>query len=266
MRDFIQISRDVTPISPEVLGELFGFPITNSFALTILIVCLIALMALFVVPRFTKRPKVFQSVLEMLYEAMVSLATQITSSKKLARDVIPLVIALFVFIGISNVIGLIPGISSVTWNGTGMFRSPTSDFNTTFGLALAVIILIQIDSIRVWGLWGYVGRFLKFKELWQGIRGGFKSAVMAIIEFGIGILDIFSEIAKVISLSFRLFGNMFAGEVLMVLILSAFAFFLPALWLSMSMLFAVVQAIVFGALVAAYYTLAMKEDREGRSE
>jgi F-type H+-transporting ATPase subunit a len=261
MKDILQIKQNVTPIAPEVLGNVFGFPITNSFALTLVVVLIVVSIAFLAVPRFKKQPARFQSLIEVLYEHMVSFITQITSSKKLARDIIPLIVALFVFIGLSNLIGLIPGVSSITWNGIGLFRSPTSDFNTTFGLALAVIILIQIDSMRVWGFWGYVGRFIKFKELWQGIKGGYKTAMMALIEFGIGLLDIVSELAKIISLSFRLFGNMFAGEVLMVLTLSAFAFFLPALWFSMSTLFALVQAIVFGALAAAYYTLAMREEK-----
>ena len=83
---------------------------------------------------------------------------------------------------------------------------------------------------------------------------------IAFIEFLIGLLDIFAELAKVVSLSFRLFGNMFAGEVLAVLILGSLAYLLPALWLSMSILFAAVQAIVFGALAAVYYTLSLKPE------
>lgn len=262
MKEIVQVSRDVTPVASEVVWTLFGYPLTNSYLLTVLIVFIVLILAVLVAPKFDKKPSRFQNMLEMLYEGMVHFVSEITKSKRLSRDIIPLVTALFVFIGLSNFLGLIPGLGSITWNGVSMFRSPTSDFNTTFGLALAVVALIQLDSMREWGFFGYIGRFLKFKELWQGIRGGFKSGAMALVEFAIGLLDIVSEMAKVISLSFRLFGNMFAGEVLMVLILSAFAFGLPALWLSMSMLFALVQAVVFGALAAAYYTLAMREDRE----
>ncbi len=265
MTEFLQLKREVTPIAPEVLGFIGGLPITNSFMASVLVALVIALVGLIVVPRFRERPGIFQSLAELAYEAMVGLIAQITSSMKLARDVVPLVTALFVFIGLANLLGIIPGLSSITWGGISLFRTPTSDFNTTVGLALGVVLLIQIDSIRVWGPVGYFLRFFKFKELYQGVRGGASAFATAVIEFLIGLLDIFSEIAKVISLSFRLFGNMFAGEVLMVLLLGAFAFVIPAFWLSMSMLFALVQAIVFGALATAYYTLAMK-DEVGKAE
>lgn len=259
MIEFLQVHQEITSIAPEVLGTVYGVPITNSFMSTILIAAIIASLGAFVVPRFKTIPGIFQSVVELAYEAMTNLIAQITTNIQMARDVVPLVTALFVFVGLSNALGLLPGLGSLTWEGVSVFRTPTSDFNTTVGLALAVVLLIQIDSIRLWGPIGYLGRFIKVKELYAGARGGLSTFGTAMIEFFVGLLDIFSEVAKIISLSFRLFGNMFAGEVLMVLILSAFAFGVPALWLAMSSLFAIVQAIVFGALATVYYTLAMKE-------
>lgn len=257
--DFLRVHQEITPIAPEVLWQIYGWPVTNSFMSTVLVAFLIAGVGVFAVPSFKAIPGLFQSILEIAYEAMTSLIAQITTNITMARDVVPLVTALFVFIGLSNALGIVPGLSSITWEGTSIFRTPTSDFNTTVALALGVIFLIQVDSIRLWGPLGYLGRFVKVKELYVGARGGIKTFSTALIEFFIGFLDIFSELAKVISLSFRLFGNMFAGEVLMVLILGAFAFGVPALWLAMSSLFAIVQAIVFGALATVYYTLAMKE-------
>lgn len=88
---------------------------------------------------------------------------------------------------------------------------------------------------------------------------------MAIIDFIIGLLDIVSEFAKIISLSLRLFGNMYAGEILATLILGSFAYVIPIAWTSMSLLSGVIQAIVFGSLTTAYYMLAVKikESEEG---
>ena len=87
--------------------------------------------------------------------------------------------------------------------------------------------------------------------------------MLAIIDFLIGLLDIISEVAKVISLSLRLFGNMYAGEVLAGVVLGAFALIVPTPLVAMSILVAVLQAVVFGSLTAAYYTLAVqKEDGE----
>lgn len=255
--DFLRIQREVTEVAPDVITTVWGVPITNTFLMSVMIALLFVLLSWMAVKRFTLRPSRFQNVVEVLYEQMLDLVEQITANKQLARRIFPLIAALFLYIGVANLIGLIPGVTSFTYNGEALFRTPTSDFNTTFGLALAMMLFIQFESVRSWGFFKYLGRFFKFKEVFQAFRKGMKEGVLAIIDFFIGLLDIFAEIAKVISLSFRLFGNMFAGEVLALLVLGAFAVVLPSLWLSLNLMFALVQAVVFGALVAAYYTLAL---------
>jgi F-type H+-transporting ATPase subunit a len=260
--DILRIQRDVRTIEPDVLVQFFGIPLTNTFMLSLFIVGFLVFVAFFAVRRFTLVPGKVQNGIEVMYESMVGLVEQIAGTKELAIRIFPLIGALFVYIGIANLIGLIPGLTSFTYNDTAIFRTPTSDFNTTFGLALAMVVLIQLASIREWGVVGYIGRFIKVKEVFQGFRKGMKDGIMAIVQLFIGFLDIISEAAKVISLSFRLFGNMFAGEVLAILVLGAFAYLLPSLWLSLNLLFALVQAVVFGTLVAAYYTLAMKPQEE----
>lgn len=257
--DFLRIQRDINTVGPEVLGTIGNFPVANSFLLSIVITFIIVCAAFLVIRRFKRVPGSTQNVFEALYEQMVEMVQQITGSQKLAEGIFPVIGALFVYIGIANLIGIIPGVSNVTYNGIQVFRTPTSDYNVTVGLALAMVLLVQVASIRQWGVLSYLGKFFKFKELIAGFRRGIKEGFLALVEFFIGLLDIVAELAKIISLSFRLFGNMFAGEVLGVLVLSALAFLLPALWMSLNLLFSVVQAVVFGALVAAYYTLAVKE-------
>ena len=163
------------------------------------------------------------------------------------------------FFGVSNLIGLIPGVTAFTYNGAPLLRTPTNDFNMTFSIALAMIILTQVVSIKEFGLFGHLGKFIKVKEVIVGFRHGFKSGIMSIVDFVLGLLDIISEIAKVFSLSLRLFGNMYAGEVLMVVLLGAFAVAVPSIWLAMNLLVGVLQAMVFGALTAAYYGLAVQK-------
>lgn len=261
--NFFQINREISSVGPETIATIAGIPITNSFLLILLIILIFAITGYYAVRKFSLVPKGAQNVIEMLYESMLNLTAQITASDKLAVRIFPLIGALFVYIGVANAIGLIPGVTSFTYNEVPIFRTPTSDFNTTFGLALAMIFLIQVESIRSYGFFGYIGRFIRIKELIAGFRKGLKDGALALVDFFIGLLDIIAEAAKVISLSFRLFGNMFAGEVLAILILGALAYLLPSLWLSLNLLFAIVQAIVFGALVAAYYTLSVKGEEEG---
>ena len=121
-----------------------------------------------------------------------------------------------------------------------------------------MILLIQLASIRDYGIFGYLGKFFQFKQVWVAFRKSIKDGMLAIIEFMIGLLDIVSEIAKVVSLSLRLFGNMYAGQVLATVILAGFAYGLPAIWMSLSVLSAVVQTLVFALLVTAYYSISVK--------
>jgi F-type H+-transporting ATPase subunit a len=177
-----------------------------------------------------------------------------------------LVTALFLYIGVANLITIIPGVASVTYEGVSIFRSPTSDFNTTLGLALAMVVLIQLYAFKQFGFWGYVGKFIQLSGIIKGFKQGVGAGFMAIINFLIGLLDIVSEAAKVVSLSLRLFGNIYAGEVLAVIVLGALAYILPATWMALNILFALVQAVVFGALVAAYYSIAVTVEEPSAQE
>lgn len=257
--NFLQIVRDPSGIDPEIVFRVFGYPISNTTFLLFVMAVSLFIGSYFGIRKFKSRPGKVQSLVEMLYEGIVGLLNQITGSRKLSETILPLIGSLLIFIGLSNLITLVvPGLTSITYDGVAVFRTPTADFNTTFALALGCIILTHVVSIMDWGFWGHIGKFLKFKEIYLGFKESAGKGGMAIVEFFIGILDIVGEFAKIIALSLRLFGNMYAGEVLMVVIFGGLAYLLPSLWIAMSLLTAVVQSIVFSLLVAAYYTLAVK--------
>lgn len=257
--NFLQIDRAISGIQPDIVFSIFGYPISNTTLLLSFLALIIFLFSYFGVRKFVWNPTRVQAVFEILYEGIVGLIDQITGNKKLSEKILPLIGALLVFIGLSNLVGLIvPGLTSITYDGISIFRTPTSDFNTTFALAVSCILITHIVSIIDWGFFGHIGKFLQFKEIYQGFKKSPGEGAMAIVGFFIGLLDIIGEFAKIIALSLRLFGNMYAGEVLMLVIFGGLAYFLPSLWVAMSLLSAVVQAIVFSLLVAAYYTLAIK--------
>lgn len=257
--NFLQIERGISGIQPDVIFRIGNFPISNTTLLLSFIALVLFLFSYFKISKYVWNPSRGQAIVEMIYEVILGLVKQITGSKKLAEKILPLIGALILFIGISNMIGLIvPGLTSITYDGVSIFRTPTSDFNTTFALALGCILLTHVVSIMDYGFFGHIGKFLKFKEIYLGFKSGIGNGFMALVDFFIGALDIAGEFAKIIALSLRLFGNMYAGEVLMVIIFGGLAFALPALWMAMSLLSAVVQAIVFSSLVTAYYTLAVK--------
>jgi len=253
-----QIKEPIPPVASEAVFNIGAFPVTNSFLLILFIAILFAVGSYLIIRNFKLKPGRMQSVIEMLYESLLSLVDSITGNKKHSKFIFPVVATLIVYIGVANLITFIPGLTSFTYDGTSVFRAPMADFNTTFGLAFAMVVAINIVSVKDFGIIGYLSKFFQFGNLFRAAKQGVGAFFMAFIEFLIGLLDIISEAAKVISLSFRLFGNIFAGEVLAVILLSSIAYVVPSLWMVLSILFGLIQAMVFGALVAAYYSFSVK--------
>ncbi len=254
--------REITNVAPDTIFTIGGFKIVNSTLLSILILLLLIIFCYFIVRRYKLRPHPSQTAIEILYGAMLDFIAQITGSQKYAENLFPIIATIFVYLGISNLISLVPGLTAIEFNGFPIFRGPTTDFNTTFGLALAAVVALQVVSIIDFGPLGYLGKFFKFKEVYLGFRQNIGTGFLAIIDFCIGLLDILGEIAKLVSLSLRLFGNMYAGEILAIIILGAFAYVVPIIWTAMGLLSGIIQALVFGSLVTAYYMLAIKPEED----
>jgi F-type H+-transporting ATPase subunit a len=210
--------------------------------------------------RYALVPSGFRNFAEWLYEGMLKLVEQITGSPSTANQVFPLIGAIFVFFGISNLIGLIPGLTEWHIHGKPILRLPTSGINTTFSVAFAMVALIQVESIRQVGAFAHISKYIQLPQIWKGFHQSMGAGFNAMIGFFVGLLDIVGEFAKVISLSLRLFGNMYAGIVLTAVIMSAVAYALPSLWMAMGILTGIVQAIVFGSLVAAYYSISVQSE------
>ena len=146
--NFFRFPRDVTSVAPEVVFELGGFPITNTLLLEFLIILLVGVFGFFVVRGFNSGvPTKFQNSVEAFYESIINFVDQITGSKEMATKVFPLVGAILVYIGIANLIGIIPGLTSLEYGQVAIFRTPTTDFNTTLGLALAVVRLLVLFTL-----------------------------------------------------------------------------------------------------------------------
>jgi len=256
---FVQIETAKPTINSETIFSLWNFPVTNSLFMAFLITIIIFAFSYLIYKKSTIVPGKWQIVFESLYESIYELLNKITGDNAITKKIFHLIASLFIFIGFSNLLGLIiPFLGSFTYKNMPIFRTPTTDFNVTVSLALSLVLLIQYESIKKWGALKYISNFIKVHEIINGFKKGLSAGIMGIINFLIGLLDIISEFAKVISLSMRLFGNMFAGETLAVILLSFFAYFLPATWMAMNIFVGFVQAMVFGSLTAAYYSLAVK--------
>ncbi len=257
-----QVATEQAAIQPDILFYIGSLAMTNAMLLGVFVTVFFAIIVSILYKNIGLKANKLQAAAEMTVESFLSLLEQITGTSKAAKDLLPLIGTIFLFFAFSNIVGLIPGITSFTFNGVPMFRTPTNDFNLTFSVALAVVMLANFASIKSFGLLGHLAKFFKFKDVYLAFKQGFGPGVLAIIDFLIGLLDIVSEVAKVVSLSLRLFGNMYAGEVLAAILLGSFALIVPAPWLVMNLLVGILQALVFGALTAAYYALAVQKEEE----
>lgn len=258
------VQEETPSIVAPVLGDIGPLTIATSTT-TVALITVLFLALVWKVSKSTLIPSKFQAALELFYEAVASFVTSIVGSEERAKTIIPYVGALMTYLLVANLLPMIPGIASFyvslpSGEHVSLFRGATTDFNTTFGLALAVVVTMQIVGMRQQGVFGYLSHFIQIKQVWKGFRKSFGDGAVSIIGFFVGLIEIVSELAKVLSLSLRLFGNMFAHEVLTVILLGAFAFAVPAVWMGMGLLVGVVQSIVFVALVTVYYSLVLKQE------
>ncbi len=260
--DFLQIKQGIPDVSPDIIFYIGSWPVSNSFLLSFLILIIFIVVCIYTNFALKRRYGKYTALVEIFYESLINFLSKLAGGERNAKFILPLSASIFFYIVVSNLITMVPGLASINYNGVSIFRSPTSDFNTTFGLALGMIVIINILAIKDYGLFSYLGKFFQVGEVFNGFKKGLKEGAMSLINFGIGLLDIISEMAKVVSLSLRLFGNVYAGEVLMVIIFGAIAFMVPTIWMSMSLLFGLVQAIVFSSLVTVYYAGARRSDKD----
>ncbi len=259
----LHVIEEVPTINAPILGNLGPLSIATS-TLTVAFITIILIALCFAVAKSRLIPSKFQHILEIFYESAAGFIASIVGDKERAKIVTPYVGALMVYLLIANLLPMVPGLNSlyITIDGAvvPLFRGATTDFNTTFGLALAVVVMMQVIGMREQGVFGYLSHFIQIKQVYHGFKKGVSSGAFSIVGFFVGLIEIISEIAKILSLSLRLFGNMFAHEVLTVILLGAFSVAVPAIWMGMGLLVGIVQSIVFVALVTVYYSLVLKKE------
>ncbi|OGG80630.1 ATP synthase F0 subunit A [Candidatus Kaiserbacteria bacterium RIFCSPLOWO2_01_FULL_54_13] len=237
-------------LSAEKLGEFLGLPITNTLITSWIVVALLVAIALIMGSRLKMIPGRFQTVLEWMFGFVYDYVAQTLGGREMARRFFPLIITIFIFIFTSNMLEFTPGIGSVGFFSyeegefLPLFRSVNTDLNVTLALAAISFIVIETTGVVVLGLRKYAGKFFNFHSP---------------IGFIVGIIDLFSEMARLISFSFRLFGNVFAGEVL-ILVATYFAPYLAPVPLMMFEVFVgFIQAAIFAILTLFFIKIAIME-------
>jgi F-type H+-transporting ATPase subunit a len=259
-------------LAPDVIIPLFpdGTGITNTLFCTWISIIILVAVFFFATRRRDLIPRGVQNFTEWVVELLRGLAESVAGSKEMGKKFFPLAATFFIFILVSNLLDVIPGVDTVGAINTevlakypnshpiGPFlfgdisnavvpwiRPATTDINLNIAMALIAVITAQAFGFYTLGPKEHLLKYINLRSL-------FKFNFEGVIEFFVGLLEIISELARIISLAFRLFGNIFAGSV----VLAVFAFLLPAVadivFIPFELFVAVVQALVFSLLTLVY--------------
>ncbi|MBI3985104.1 MAG: F0F1 ATP synthase subunit A [Candidatus Levybacteria bacterium] len=236
----------------EPIVYIGNFAITNSFLDTFLVDAIIVGLIFSVRKKLSLIPGKLQTVTESIISEFYNITESVAGTN--AAKIFPFFMTFFIFILIANWTGLIPGISAIGIREEHglipLLRPATSDFNATLGLALVSVVATHILSIRTIGIFDYLSRYFSLNP----------------INLFIGFLEIISEITKMISLSFRLFGNIFAGEIVLGTVSSMVAILFPLPFLMLEVVVGLVQALVFAMLTMAFMAILMTSHKTHAKE
>lgn len=234
----------------ERLGDFLGLPVTNTLLMSWVVVVLLVIAGFLIGRGVRLVPGRVQTLFEMLIGYVYDYIAETLESREMARRFFPLIVTIFLFIFTANLLEFIPGVGSIGWFESDgafipLFRSMNTDLNMTLALSVIAFFVIEISGILAIGVWKYAGKFIN-------IHGGG-------IGFFIGIIDLVSELARLLSFSFRLFGNIFAGEVLIAVIIYFAPYIAPVPLMLFELFVSFIQAVIFALLTLFFVKLAITE-------
>jgi len=242
-------------IAPEVVTKIFNFPITNTLLVAAVLFVVILIIVFFVQRNISidKPATGIAGIVEVFAESFLDFIDSITNNHKKSLAFFPIVATIFFIVLLSNLVELVPGLGSIgIWSMhheekilIPFIRSMSADLNFTFVVAIFAMVSVQVMGIKMLGLKEYAGKF--FVAPWKQpyFIGTF-----------VGLLEFISEFSKTISFSFRLFGNIFAGEVLLAVIGFLLPFLGPLPFLFLELFVGFVQALVFATLTIVFLDMA----------
>lgn len=234
-------------LTAEKLFQIGPLWVTNSLLTTWIVMLFLVILALIIRAGLKERPGTLQLLAEGLVGGIYGFFQTILGNN--TGKFFPLVGSIFIFLMFVNWAGLLPGVGSIGLEKIGhegekefipLFRAGSADLNTSLALALISMITIQLVGIKALGV-DYLRRFFNFRNP---------------LSFYVGVLELVSEFSKVISFSFRLFGNIFAGEVLLAVIAFLIPVIAPIPFLGMEIFVGFIQALVFSMLTAVFINAA----------
>jgi len=239
-------------LAAEPIFHIFGFAVTNTLLMSWAIILFLFILVFIFRKNLAPLPKGLQNVLELVVEKLLNFIESVTHDRRQAKKFFPIVATIFIFVILSNWIEIVPGLGTIGLKKmeegkqiiVPFIRSASADLNVTLAIAVISVVSTQVLGIAALGFWKYGKKFINFKGP---------------IEFFVGILELVSEVAKMVSFSFRLFGNIFAGEILLAVMLALVPFLVPLPFLFLEIFVGFIQALVFSMLTLVFLQMATSE-------
>jgi F-type H+-transporting ATPase subunit a len=250
----------IPTLAAEKLFELGGITITNTIVNAWIAIFLFLVIGLLLrKSKIRLRPGKMQNFMEYFLDILLGYFDQVTGGRKKTIKFLPIVGSVFFFILLSNWLGLLPGTGSITVGHNFLLRPANTDLNLTLAMAVVAVVASHVYGFLSVGVFTHLGKFVQIKNIFKSIFKGPVAIFQAVVEFAVGLIEIVSEIAKMVSLSLRLFGNIFAGEVLITVISSIAIAIVPTPFMLLELLVGIIQASVFAMLTLVYMTVASME-------
>jgi F-type H+-transporting ATPase subunit a len=241
-------------LSPYVVGYVGSLPITATLLTTWLSMALLIVFAIVFRQRLRAIPGKTQAAVELMIGGAFDYVAETLESKTLAHKYFPVIMTIFLALLAMNWVGLLPGVRSIGYYEDGklipFFYPPATDLNIALAFALVAMFVIEMAGILALGAWKYGSKFVTFAGNSIGQR---------VLNFTVGIIELISEIGRIVSFTFRLFGNIFAGKTLLTVAIFFVPLLLPIPILAYEVFVGFIQAGVFAFLTLVFIKLAVAE-------
>ena len=265
--DWLSVPQPEPEFPAEAVFHLFGFPITNSIVATWLTIIVLVGFSFLVTRRMKLVPGRLQTMLEFAIESLLNFC-QSVAGKHNGRRFFPIVATIFLYVIFNAWLSLLPGFGSIvvhTAEGeTHLLMAANTDINTPLSIAVMSFIFVEFFGLRALKL-NYLKKFINVGEFVGGLRhltrgkigAGLNGIFMGIINIFIGMIETLSEFVRIISFTLRLFGNMTAGEILLLMATFLIPFSFAVVFYGLELLIGFIQALIFSGLTLIFLTIAV---------
>ncbi len=266
---WLTVPRPDLKLPAEGVFHLFGFPITNSIIAAWLTIIVLVGVSYTVTHRIKLIPGRLQCLLETALGWLYNLCQEV-AGEKYGRQFFPVVTTIFLFVIMNAWLSLLPGFGSILVTGVEgepvhLFRGANTDINVPLALALVSFVFVEYFGVRAHGGFGYLSKFINVGQFFRSIgqlfrgklRAGLGGIFTGVIDIFVGILEALSELVRIVSFTFRLFGNMTAGEILLLIAIFLVPWVLALPFYGLELLIGFVQALIFGGLTLVFLTIAV---------